>query len=302
MVAAAVVMVSPEDFGPNPQTAASNPLQGDSAEPDDGARAIAEWRILKSQLTARGVRVHAFDGAASRDLPDQCFPNNWLTTHPDGTVVLYPMMAANRRGERRTDVIKMLRERYQISRLLDLSAAEAQGQFLEGTGSVVIDHRNGFGFAGLSARTDHALAGRLGSELGLEMLTFETRDAGGRSFYHTNLIMSIADDFALWCPAALPDAADRRRVAERLALGGRRIIEVSLPQINQFAANLLALTGRKGAMIALSGSAHDALNAEQAARLADHGVLVRVPIPTLERLGGGSVRCLLAEVHLPPRQ
>ncbi len=302
MVAAAVVMVSPVAFGPNPQTAASNALQSADLRPGDSSRALAEWRELRRQLAAQGVLVHAFAGATARDLPDQCFPNNWFSSHPDGTVVLYPLMAENRRAERRTDVLQMLRRNYQVKRLLDLTAAEQECQFLEGTGSVVIDHRNGFGFAGLSARTNERLALRLGAELGLEMLTFQTADAAGRACYHTNVIMSIADEFAVWCPAALPDRAARRRVSERLSLGGRAVIEITLSQAQRFAANLLALMGHAGPVIVLSSSAHDALTVEQAARLEDHGELLPLPLGTLERLGGGSARCLLAEVHLPARQ
>jgi hypothetical protein len=302
MLAAAVVMVSPVAFGPNSQTAASNALQRADPLPGDSSRALAEWCVLRRQLAGQGVMVHDFAGATEVDLPDQCFPNNWFSTHPDGTVVLYPLMAENRRAERRVDVLQMLRRNYQVSRLLDLTAAEQKSQFLEGTGSVVIDHRNGFGFAGLSPRTSERLALRLGAELGLEMLTFQTADDAGRAYYHTNVIMSIADEFALWCPAALPDRAVRRRVSERLLLGGRAVIEITLPQAQRFAANLLALTGRAGPVIVLSSSAHDALTVEQAARLKDHGELLPLPLGTLERLGGGSARCLLAEVHLPARR
>ena len=302
MVAAAVVMVSPESFGPNAETAASNAFQRPDARADDPVHARAEWRALRDRLRAAGVRVHEFGGSRAPNRPDQCFPNNWFSTHPDGSLVLYPMMAANRRAERRTDIIQMLGQTYQVKRILDLSAAEARGQFLEGTGSVVIDHRYGVGFAALSPRTDAGLAARLGRELGLTMLTFTSRDAHGQPFYHSNVLMSVAEHFALWCPQALPDASERRAVADHLGQGGRPVIELSLPQTRCFAANLIALSGDQGPVIALSEAALAALNADQRARLADAGQLVSVAVPTLERIGGGSVRCLLAEVHLPVRR
>ncbi len=302
VVAAAVVMIYPEAFGPNPETAASNALQHNAARRQDAAQARVEAVALRDALVAQGVRVHEFEGRVRNSLPDECFPNNWFSTHPDGTVVLYPMMAVNRRGERRADVVDRLRSRYRVSRVVDLSGAELNGQYLEGTGSVVIDQRHGIGFAGLSARTDHALALQLGHELDLEMVTFTSGDASGQPYYHTNVILSVASQFALWCPDALPKRRERRRVAERLALGGREVIEVSRAQVHRFAANLLALAGADGPLIALSNAGRAALTADQASRLADHGRLVSVAVPTVERLGGGSVRCMLAEVHLPARQ
>lgn len=302
MTATAVVMISPEGFGPNPQTAASNAFQQPDIAPGDLQRARLEWQSVRDQLVAAGVTVHEFRGAVEPRLPDQCFPNNWFSTHPDGSLVLYPMLAENRRAERRADVIQTLQRRYAVSRVIDLSSAERRGEYLEGTGSVVIDYRNQVGYAALSARTDRAMALRLGAELDLDMVVFETGDPAARPYYHSNVIMSIADEFALWCPEALPDPVQRRHVAERLAAGGRQVIEISRAQVGQFAANLLALAGTPGPVIALSDAARKALNADQAARLADHGRLLSVAVPTLERLGGGSVRCLLAEVHLAPRQ
>ena len=146
------------------------------------------------------------------------------------------------------------------------------------------------------------MALKLGQELALTIVSFSTRDSHGQPYYHSNVVMSVADNFALWCPDALPDPAQRRRVAEHLAIAGREVIEISIAQARRFAANVLALDGDQGPTIALSAVAAAALNDDQMARLADHGRLVEVAIPTLERLGGGSVRCLLAEVHLPARQ
>jgi hypothetical protein len=151
-------------------------------------------------------------------------------------------------------------------------------------------------------RTDSGLALRLGRELGLTMLTFSSRDERGQPLYHSNVLMSVAEHFALWCPQSLPEPAERQLVAEHLGLGGRPVIEISLAQVRRFAANLIALSGNQGPVIALSAAALAALNEDQRARLADAGQLISVPIPTLERVGGGSVRCLVAEVHLPAQR
>ena len=300
MVAAAVVMISPESFGPNPQTAASNVFQQMEVHTDDGPRAHREFAQLECRLRAAGVRVHSFSGRGDAQLPDQVFANNWFSTHPDGNVVLYPMLAPNRRAEIRADVIATLRRNYRITRVVDLTGGVGEGRFLEGTGSVVIDHHNGVGFAALSPRTDSDLVATLGWELGLEMICFATQDQAGQPFYHTNVVMSICQDFAIWCPDALADPDQRRDVAARLSVGGRDVIEISLAQTYRFVANILTLNGA-GPLIALSETARSALDRDQVTRLADHGELLSVPVPTLERLGGGSLRCMLAEVHLPRR-
>lgn len=298
-----VVMIRPVRFAANAQTAGSNAFQKQAAtEQQAQAAALAEFEALAGALRGAGVNVLVYDDTAEPHTPDAIFPNNWFSTHSDGTVVLYPMQAENRRFERRMDVIEALRdgERRQITRLIDLSGFEAKAQFLEGTGSLVLDRVNRIAYACYSPRTDADLLQDWGEELGYEVLGFHAADGAGHAIYHTNVLMCMGDAFAVICGASIPDNAERQKVFARLTATQHEIVDISLAQMGAFAGNMLLVKNTKGQnVLAMSRRAHEALTADQITVLEKHAMLVSSPIPTIEDAAGGSVRCMLAEVFLP---
>jgi hypothetical protein len=302
--APAVLMVRPASFGWNAETAASNRFQAraPAAGADVAARAIAEFDALAAALAAAGVTVHACDDRADPVCPDAVFPNNWVSLHADGTVVLYPLLARSRRRERRLDVLLELERRggHRVARLVDLTGHELHGRFLEGTGSVVFDHVTRVAYACRSPRTDAAVLDELCAELGYTAVAFDAADRAGVPVYHTNVMLSIGTGCVLVCAEAVP-ALQRGALLERLAASGRQVFTIDHAQMGAFAGNVLELRGA-GAARVLAGSqrAFECLAPgmrEQLAGCVDR--IVAVPVPTIEDLGGGSVRCMLAEVFLP---
>jgi hypothetical protein len=301
--APAVMMVRPASFRWNPQTADSNRFQAEAPGSEAAAAAaLAEFDALVAALRDAGIEVHAFDDRPEPACPDAVFPNNWVSLHADGTVVLHPMLARNRRLERRLELLAELERRggFRVERLLDLTHHELQGRFLEGTGSVVFDHLTRTAYACRSPRTDTGVLAELGAELGYAPVAFDAADADGVPVYHTNVALSIGTGYALVCATALP-AEQREALLERLAAAGREVLTFDQAQMAAFAGNVLELRGADGARV-LAGSrrAFDSLEPRQREALAacvDRQVVV--PVPTIEWLGGGSVRCMLAEVFLP---
>jgi hypothetical protein len=301
--AASVLMVRPASFGWNPETASSNRFQAAPSGDDDARRlAAGEFDALAAALTDAGVTVHALADRPDPACPDAVFPNNWVSLHADGTVALYPMFAPNRRRERRLDLLLELERQgaFRVERLLDLTHHELRGRFLEGTGSVVFDHASRVAYACRSPRTDAAVLDELCGELGYESVMFDATDAGGVPVYHTNVMLSIGRAYALLCAEAVA-GEQRDALRERLGTGGRRLLEIDRPAMSNFAGNVLELRGAAGrGVLAASQRAVRSLPPAVAAALEDCvGRIVAVPVPTIERLGGGSVRCMLAEVFLP---
>ena len=298
----AVLMIRPAAFASNPETLASNTFQsGAAATREMAARAQVEFDTVADALTAAGVRVHIFDGRVEGDSPDEIFPNNWISFHADGTVVLYPMLAPNRRRERRLEIVDALEREhgYTIARTIDLTAHEAHGQFLEGTGSLVLDRISRVAYACRSPRTREQVLNDFAEQLGYTPVAFEALDDDGKQVYHTNVVMAVGTRFAIVCLEAIADPTDREAITHRLEDSGRVIVEIERAQMHDFAANLLELEGRDGHVIALSASALSALDDSQIRQLERHGKLVSAAIPTIETFGGGSLRCMLAEVFLP---
>ncbi len=297
--ASAVLMIRPAHFGANPETAASNFFQGSEIIDAAASRAQREFDALALRLAAAGVRVHQFAGQSGERLPDEVFTNNWLSLHADGTAVLYPLLAPNRRRERRPELLDALRtDGYLIERVVDLTPLERRGLFLEGTGSLVLDHGARVAYACLSPRTHADALAEFGRALGYEAVPFDAVDRAGRAVYHTNVLLAIGSRFAAVCSAAIA-APRREQVLERLAAGGREIVDLTFEQLHSFAGNMLEVRGRDGgAVIALSATAFGSLDAGQIERLRAQGELVTANINTIESVGGGSVRCMLAEVPL----
>jgi hypothetical protein len=228
------------------------------------------------------------------------FPNNWVSFHADGTAVLYPLLAPSRRRERRPELLdELARKRgYRLARVVDLTHLEERAQFLEGTGSLVLDRAQRVAYACRSPRTHDAALAEFGRELGYETCAFDAADRDGHAIYHTNVLLSIGARFAVLCTGALRDADQRRRVVERLA-AHREVIDLSFEQLHSFAGNLLELRAGASPVIALSATALASLRGNQRRALEAHGELVAADVATIERHGGGSVRCMLAEVALP---
>jgi hypothetical protein len=303
--ARAVLMVRPAAFGSNAETAGSNFFQRSAPDISDAAaRAQLEFDALALALANAGVRVHQFAGQRGAALPDEVFPNNWLSLHADGTAVLYPMLAQNRRRERRRDILDALVDScgYRIDRVIDLTGLEARGEYLEGTGSVVLDRPGRVAYACLSPRTHDKALAELARALRYELVPFAAADSAGRPIYHTNVVLSIGTRFAALCTAAIVDLAERRYVIARLEASGREVLELSENELDNFAANMLEINSSGGPVIALSAAALRSLAAPTRQALERYGRLVTADIATIERIGGGSVRCMLAEVALPRAQ
>jgi hypothetical protein len=298
-----VLMVRPACFAANPQTIESNRFQhvgGETAQLQ--AAAQREFDALVKQLTQAQVRVHVFEDTTEPVKPDAIFPNNWLSTHADGSLVLYPMLAENRRLERRVDIVDAVcgRGGFNVTRTVDLSPYEKQGHYLEGTGSLVLDRINRIAYACRSPRTDSDVLGDFVRQLGYESALFDAVDTTGTPIYHTNVMMCVGTRFAVICSEALHEK-ERAAVLDLLRMTGHEVIELTQHQIAAFAGNMLELQNSDAQiLVALSASAANALDEEQRETLERFGgPLVIAPIPTIERYGGGSVRCMLAEICLP---
>jgi hypothetical protein len=300
--ASAVLLVRPAAFGFNAEAAETNVFSHSSADPELRAKAQAEFDELARQLSGTGVGVLILDDTAEPPKPDAVFPNNWFSTHADGTIVLYPMSTPPRRLERRADDLRSLLERngFRTARLVDLSRHERDGRFLEGTGSLVLDRPRRRAYANLSSRTHTDVIADFDRQLGYSTVVFDARDPGGRPIYHTNVVLSLGTGFAVACLEAVA-AEHRDRLVGELEESGRTIIELSFAQLRRFGCNLLELQGKDGPVIALSQKALTNLRPEQVRLLESFGELVAVDIPMIEAVGGGSVRCMIAEIHLPRR-
>ncbi|PRY56055.1 hypothetical protein BCF74_1202 [Knoellia remsis] len=304
----AVILIRAERFTPNPATAADNAFQRDvpSGQSDDATatKALAEMDALADALREVGVTVHVF---ADEDVtrPDSVFPNNWLSTHAGGYVAVYPMYASNRRHERRADVLEMLKSEYRVQTIVDYSGLEPDGVFLEGTGAMVLDHVSRVAYTARSHRADIAVLERFCTDFGYEPMAFDAVDSDGVPVYHTNVIACIGTDVAMIALSMIPDEVRREQVRERLAVTGRTIVELSEEQIREFAGNAVELCGRtpegkRRYVMAMSARARRSLTPAQVAVIEESCEIVAVDIPTIE-LAGGSVRCMIAGVHLDHR-
>lgn len=307
--AGAVLMIRPASFDYNPETAETNLMQRRAPDLGDAAsRAAGEFDHLVQALQTEGIAVCVVEDTPDPPKPDAVFPNNWVSFHADGTVVLYPMQAESRRCERRREVVHAVAERlsFEVSRVVDLTAHEAEGRFLEGTGSLVLDRVNRVAYASLSPRTHPEVVQEWAWEMGYEPVVFSAFDRSGAPLYHTNVLMSIGERAVVIGSEAIPPD-ERAGVLERLAASGREVIEIGHAQIERFAGNMLELAGRDEArgerrVLVMSASARESLSVETYARLsACTDAVVVAPVPVIETLGGGSVRCMIAEVFRPER-
>ncbi len=302
-----VLMIRPVRFEQNPLTMASNKFMTelDASPEEQQAAAATEFEALRAALSEAGITVVVVDDTPEPHTPDSVFPNNWVTFHSDGRVVLYPMEAPNRRTERRGDILDLLQARhgFEIHDVVDLSPHEEHGRYLEGTGSLVLDRPNRVAYACRSSRTNNDVLAEFGERLGYDVVQFDAVDRHGIAIYHTNVFMNVGEAIAVICAEAIAGPNEREFVLERLRSTGHEIVELNFDQLDAFAGNMLELENSAGErVVAMSQSAYDSLRPDQREVLLANGRVAVADIRHIEQSAGGSVRCMLAEVHLPRRQ
>ncbi len=297
-----VVMVRPHAFASNPETRDDNAFQtlANRSAAATSAAARDEHDKAVEKLHAAGVTVHVFDDEGERDTPDSVFPNNWFSTHPGGHVAVYPMFVPSRRRERRSDVIELLKREYRVQDVIDYSGLEQDDLALEGTGAMVLDHVGRIAYTVRSNRADPVLLERFCTHFNYEPIAFDAKDAEGRDVYHTNVLMGIGTHYALICLDMISDPERRATVRARLEESGRTVIDLSHEQIADFAGNAIELSGNDGLVLALSSRALKALTPAQVAVIEASATPLPLSVPTIET-AGGSVRCMIAGIHLSRR-
>lgn len=299
-----LMMVRPAHFGSNPETAADNAFQASSEAgqaTEIAAKARAEFDAFVVALQAVGVDVLVVEDTTEPIKNDAVFPNNWITTHEDGLLVTYPMYSPIRQRERRQDIIESLNERFGFTRFVDLSAWEKiPNKMLEGTGSMILDRVNRVAYACLSQRTTLESLEEWAQLMGYEAVAFDATDAQGKPIYHTNVMMAMGSKQAVICLEAIADPAERERVVSKITAAGRTIVPITLVQMQQFAGNMLEVKGAQAAYWVMSSAAYRALQPEQLEALQQPGwQILHSDLSTIETYGGGSARCMLAELFLP---
>jgi hypothetical protein len=294
-------MIRPVNFGFNEQTAGSNAFQNRNAEQQQVQdKALREFDEMVNVLRDNGVEVIVIEDTPEPHTPDSIFPNNWVSFHSDGNVFLYPMMAENRRLERREDIITDLENEFEIKHVIDLSRFEHEHKFLEGTGSMVLDRENKIAYACLSPRTEKEVMELFCKESGYRAVLFNAVDQNGMDIYHTNVLMCVGSSYVVICLESIKNTDEKAEVIDTIASTQKQLIDISFDQMNRFAGNMLEVQSGNGeSLIVMSKSAWDALNYEQKAILSSFSKPVYSDISTIETNGGGSARCMMAEVHLP---
>ncbi len=299
--ASAILMIRPANFGFNVETELSNAFQSKKVSDYNivKEKAKQEFQSAVETLRSKNINVIVIEDTESPVKPDAVFPNNWISFHPDGTIVLYPMLAPNRRLERRLDIIENLKKSFQVNKIVDLSFHENENHFLEGTGSIVFDHQNKIAYACLSARTDKTLLENTSKQLGYKPISFTATDKNSQEIYHTNVMMCVAEKFAVVCLESIKNKTEKEQVLNTLLETNHEVVAISLEQMNQFAGNMLEINSTEGKKyLAMSQSAFNAISSSQKKTMEKYCELLPLNINTIETIGGGSVRCMMAEIFL----
>ncbi|MCJ0743427.1 citrulline utilization hydrolase CtlX [Pedobacter montanisoli] len=297
-----ILMIRPVDFKYNEQTAGNNKFQIATEQNEVQKKALEEFDQFVETLRKNGVDVTVIDDTLEPSTPDSIFPNNWISFHEDGSVYLYPMFSPNRRGERRNDILDNLANNFELNHIADISFYEKQNIFLEGTGSMVLDRENKIAYACLSVRTDAEVLDNFCMITGYRPVSFHAVDQSGYPIYHTNVMMCVADKYVVICSESIADDHEREYVLNQIKNTGKEIIEINYEQMNHFAGNMLQIRNAKDEpLLVMSEQALKALTKEQVAKLEAYNRIISSPLYTIEQNGGGSARCMLAEIHLPKR-
>lgn len=300
-----ILMVRPASFGFNPETAETNVFQQTpktKKATEISQKAIQEFDNMVDTLRKHHINVLVAEDSPKPMKPDAVFPNNWISMHHNGQIVLYPMLSQNRRVERRKEILELIEKNFTVTEYLHYEQNEANNRILEGTGSIVFDHPNKVAYACTSQRTDATLLVKLCKEIGYQPASFRATDSNNFEIYHTNIMMSIGESFVVVCMDAVEDGADKLLLTQFLRTTGKDIITISREQMNHFAGNILQVaTTDDKQYILLSETARKALDDRQLTQLQSHAPILSFSIPTIEEIGDGSVRCMLAEIFLPKK-
>ena len=297
-----IMLIRPASFDYNVQTARTNAFQvAVDAEHDElQQKVLKEFDAFASSLRAAGIKVEVFEDTVEPTKPDATFPNNWISFHEEGTVITYPMFAPNRRSEVRTDIVESMKEKYGFDREVDFTHYANARIFLEGTGSMVLDRENKICYACLSQRTDERLLNEFCELMKYDPVAFDAVDKNGQEIYHTNVMMALGPDYAVLCVESIEDKDERRGLIKTLANSGKEIIPITSSQMVAYAGNMLHVRNTKGEdILVMSKRAYNILIDSQIEKLESRAKLLPVEIPTIETVGGGSVRCMMAEVFYP---
>lgn len=299
-----VLMIEPVAFGFNEQTAVNNYFQVQQ-EGNVQDKALKEFNDFVEKLRAKDINVITIKDTLEPKTPDSIFPNNWVSFHADGKVVLYPMFAENRRLERRDDIINQIKEQFEVTEVIDYSGAEKDNLFLEGTGSMIFDHDNKLAYGSVSLRLDEGLFRKFCSEFGFQPVVFHSYQTAGEErlpIYHTNVMMCVADQFVVICLDCIDDESERNNVIETIKNSGKELIEISEDQMQNFAGNMLQVQNKSGEkFLVMSQSAYKSLNRDQVSAIEKYCEIIYSDLEVIETNGGGSARCMLAEVFLPKK-
>ena len=299
-----VLMIEPIAFGYNAQTAENNYFQVEQKDSDIQQKALSEFNNFVEKLRSKGINVITIKDTLEPHSPDSIFPNNWVSFHKDGKVVLYPMFAPNRRVERREDILETIKNQgFEIAEVDDFSHFENDDKFLEGTGSMIFDHDHKIAYGSVSLRLDEELFRKFCSKFGFTPVVFHSfQNVGDQRLpiYHTNVMMCVADQFVVICLDCIDDEMEREKVQEMIKSSEKEVIEISEDQMQQFAGNMLQVQNSEGKkFLVMSETAYKSLNPEQIQNIEKYCEIIYSDLNTIEVNGGGSARCMLAEVFLP---
>jgi hypothetical protein len=298
-------MIRPAAFGANEETAATNFFQSKEVQLNSQViqrSALEEFDNMVEVLRENDINVLVIDDTPTPVKPSAIFPNNWLSTSPEGIVSVFPMYAPNRRPEKRDDILKILAEKFVVKDLQDWSEFEVDGKFLEGTGSMVIDHENKVIYTCYSPRTDISVLEKFANANNYRAIIFFATDKNGQAVYHTNVAMTLAEDFAILCEEAIEEEWELIAIRQLLESSGHDVIRITKEQMHCFVGNMLQVKNNKEEkFLVMSQTAFDSLNEEQKEELSARGKLLPIPIPIIEQTEGGSVRCMMAEIFLEKR-
>jgi len=295
-----ILMIQPVNFGYNAETAVNNAFQVPNNESDVQQKARREFDDFVTVLQNNGVEVTVVEDTPLPHTPDSIFPNNWISFHTDGTIMLYPMYAVNRRAERKGHVLNKINERFIVSKQIDLSDYEEKNAFLEGTGSMVLDRNSRIAYACISPRTNEGVLADFCLRMNYKPVVFNATDANGQAIYHTNVLMCVADSYVVICLESISDPLQNNFVVETIVNSDKKLFPITLRQMAHFAGNMLQVENKnREKLLVMSSQAYGSLTADQLRELAAYNRIVHSPLTTIETNGGGSARCMMAEVHLP---